>query len=64
MGPSLLASNFTVNFLRPATGKKFIARARVVKPGKSQAFTACDLYALGDDGERLVANGQTLLTVL
>lgn len=64
LGPNLLASNFSVNCLRPATGKKFIARARVVKPGKSQVFTACDLYALGDDGEKLVANGQTLLTVV
>ena len=64
LGPNLLASNFSVNCLRPATGTKFIARARVVKPGKSQVFTACDLYALGDDGEKLVANGQTLLTVV
>lgn len=64
IGPNLLASNFTVNCLRPATGKKFIARARVIKPGKSQTFTSCDLYALGDDGEKLVANGSTLLTVL
>ncbi len=63
-GPNLLASNFSVNCLRPATGKKFIARASVVKPGKSQVFTACDLYALDDDGEKLVANGQTLLSVL
>ncbi len=63
-GPSLLAANYSVNCLRPATGKKFIARARVVKPGKSQVFTACDLYALDANGEKLVANGQTLLTVL
>ena len=63
-GPNLLASNYSVNCLRPATGEKFIARARVIKPGKSQVFTACDLYALNDDGEKLVANGQTLLSVL
>ncbi len=63
-GPNLLASNFTVNCLRPAIGSKFIARARVVKPGKSQVFTSCDLYSYTDDGEKLVANGQTLLTVL
>lgn len=63
-GPHLLAANFSVNCLRPATGSKFIARARVVKPGKSQVFTACDLYACSDEGEKLVANGQTLLTVL
>ena len=63
-GPNLLASNYSVNCLRPATGEKFIARARFIKPGKSQVFTACDLFALDGDGEKLVANGQTLLTVL
>ncbi len=62
--PNLLASTYSVNCLRPATGEKFIARARVIKPGKSQVFTACDLYALNGDGEKLVANGQTLLSVL
>lgn len=63
-GPHLLAANFSVNCLRPAVGQKFIARARVVKPGKTQVFTACDLFAVDSQGEKLVANGQTLLTVL
>ena len=63
-GPHLLAANFSVNCLRPAVGQKFIARARVVKPGKTQVFTACDLVAVDSQGEKLVANGQTLLTVL
>ena len=38
-GPNLLAANFSVNCLRPAVGHTFIARARVVKPGKAQIFT-------------------------
>jgi uncharacterized protein (TIGR00369 family) len=63
-GPHLLAANFSVNCLRPAQGKKFIARARVVKPGKSQIFTHCDLFAVDSGVEKLVANGQTLLTVV
>ena len=63
-GPPLLASNFSVNCLRPAQGQKFIARARVVKPGKSQIFTSCDLFAVDAGVEKLVANGQTLLTVV
>ena len=37
-GPNLLAAHFSVNCLRPAVGQKFIARARVVKPGKAQIF--------------------------
>ncbi len=63
-GPHLLAANFSVNCLRPAQGQKFIARARVVKPGKSQVFTSCDLFAVDAGVEKLVANGQTLLTVV
>ena len=63
-GPNLLAANFSVNCLRPAQGQKFIARARVVKPGKMQIFTSCDLFAVDAGEERLVANGQTLLAVI
>lgn len=61
MSGRVLASTFTVNCLRPAVGERFVARARVVKPGKKQIFTTCDLFAVGADGEKLVANGQTLL---
>jgi uncharacterized protein (TIGR00369 family) len=60
VGP-VLASHFSVNCLRPAVGERFIARARVVKPGKSQVFTACELLALTGADEVLVATGETLL---
>lgn len=63
-GPNLLATNFSVNCLRPAVGQKFIARARVVKLGKAQVFTSCDLFAVDSEGGKLVANGQTLRTVV
>lgn len=59
-----LASHYSINFLRPAVGHRFIARARVVKPGKSQIFTACELYAVNDAEEKLVATGETLLLVI
>ena len=58
----VLASHYAVNFLRPAVGERFIARARVVKPGRTQAFTACELFALHAGEEKLVATGETLLT--
>jgi len=60
----VLASHYSVNCLRPAVGERFVARARVVKPGKSQVFTACELYALSAGEEKLVATGETLLTVV
>lgn len=58
----VLASHYSVNCLRPAVGKRFVAKARVVKPGRTQVFTACELYAHDGDGEKLVATGETLLT--
>jgi uncharacterized protein (TIGR00369 family) len=60
----VLASHYAVNCLRPAVGERFVARARVVKPGKSQVFTACELFALTGDSEILVATGETLLSVV
>lgn len=63
-GPRLLAVHFSVNCLRPALGQGFVARARVVKPGKQQMFTACELFAVDNGAEKLVATGETLLAVL
>lgn len=60
----VLASHYSVNCLRPAVGERFVARARVVKPGKSQVFTACELYAQSEGSEKLVATGETLLSVV
>ena len=63
-GNNLLASHFAVNCLRPAIGERFSARARVVKPGKAQIFTACELYARSGGKDVLVATGDTLLLVV
>jgi uncharacterized protein (TIGR00369 family) len=61
-GP-VLASHYAVNCLRPAVGERFVARARVVKAGRTQLFTAADLFAVSGGQETLVANGETLLSV-
>ena len=64
VGPRVLAAHFSVDCLRPAVGERFVARARVVKPGKTQVFTSCELFAIKDGVETLVATGGTLLTVV
>jgi len=64
LGANLLASHYAVNCLRPAVGERFCARARVIKPGRSQVFTACELYAIAGGKETLVATGETLLSVV
>ena len=63
-GTGLLASHFSVNCLRPAAGERFIAKARVVKPGRNQYFTTCELFAVDKGQTKLVATGETLLTVV
>jgi uncharacterized protein (TIGR00369 family) len=60
----VLASHYSVNCLRPAVGERFVAKARVVKHGQSMVFTACELYAQATEGEKLVATGETLLSVV
>lgn len=58
----VLASHFSVSCLAPATGRAFIASARVVKAGKRQIFTRADLFAEAETGDRrLVATGETIL---
>jgi len=57
------ASHYSVNCLRPAVGERFIARARVVKPGRNQVFTSCELFAEAGGSGKLVATGETLLVV-
>lgn len=64
VGSNVLASHYSVNCLRPALGERFIARARVVKPGRNQVFTSCELFAAVNGGEKLVATGETLLLVV
>jgi uncharacterized protein (TIGR00369 family) len=60
----VLAAHFSVNCLRPAVGERFVARAKVVKAGKSQVFTAAELYAVQAGSEKLVATGEALLSVV
>lgn len=60
----VLASHYAVNCLRPAVGERFVARARVVKAGRSQVFTAAELFAVRAGSETLVATGETLLSVV
>ena len=52
----VLAVEFKVNLLRPAKGDTFVARAEVIKPGKTLTVVRADVVALsGEDERRLVA---------
>lgn len=55
LGPSVLTSEFKINFLRPAQGDTLIGRGTVLSAGKRQAVTRCDIYAAQGGQEKLVA---------
>ena len=53
-----VASEYKINYLRPAIGEKLVARASVLASGKKQAVCQCEVFAIGDAGERLIAVAQ------
>ncbi|MGW5273851.1 PaaI family thioesterase [Streptomyces sp. NPDC004044] len=59
LGPAVLTGGFSIQYIRPATGRTLIARATVVHTGRRQAVVRCDLLAAADDGaETLCAVAQ------
>lgn len=59
LGPAVLTAGFSIQYVRPATGRTLLARAFVVHAGRRQAVVRCDLLTAGDDGtETLCAVAQ------
>jgi uncharacterized protein (TIGR00369 family) len=54
-GAEVLSVEFKVNLLAPAAGERFIARARVVRAGRTITVCAGDLFAINGAEEKLVA---------
>jgi len=52
---SVLTVEYKVNLLAPARGERFLARGRVLKPGRTLTVCAGDVFAYGDGQERHVA---------
>ncbi|TKT80219.1 PaaI family thioesterase [Aquamicrobium sp. LC103] len=61
-GGSVLGDSLTleykINYLRPAVGRRLVAKARVTGSGKSQAVCHCDVYVLDGEAEKLCATAQ------
>jgi len=53
-----VTSEYKINYLRPAIAEKLVARASVLASGKKQAVCRCEVFAVGDGGERLAAVAQ------
>jgi uncharacterized protein (TIGR00369 family) len=60
---NVLASQYQVMCYAPATGERFVARARVTRAGKRQVFATAEIFALRGGAEKLVAGGSAVLIV-
>lgn len=58
-GSEVLSVEFKVNLLRPARGETFIARAQVIKAGRTLTVVRADVFKVAGNGDReLVATMQ------
>lgn len=55
---NVVTSEYKINYTRPATGQRLIARATVLSASKRQAVCACRVHAIDNDAEKLVAVAQ------
>jgi uncharacterized protein (TIGR00369 family) len=63
LGPEVLTSGVAISYVRPASGVTLLAEAEVTYTGRRQAVCRCDLYAVAEDGARVlsaVAQGSVL----
>ena len=59
---NVTATHFSMNCLKPAVGRRLIAKGTTVRAGRRQIFARAELFAENDQGERsLVATGETLM---
>lgn len=59
LGGNALTSEYKINYVRPALGKRVIARASAQAAGKRQAVCRCELICIDENGdERLCALAQ------
>jgi len=64
-GSRVLSVEFKVNLMRPARGETFVARAEVVKSGRTLSVVRADVFAMRGNGEKeVVATMQATMMCL
>lgn len=58
LGPSVLTSEYKINYLKPATGKLLRAKASVVHASQRQAVCRCEVFTIEEGSENLCAVAQ------
>ena len=61
-GAEVLSVEFKMNLLRPAKGERFVARAEVIKAGRTLTVVRADVFALS--GEERVVIATMLATMI
>ncbi len=51
LGGNALTSEFKINYVKPGTGEKLIARATTKSVGKRQAVCLCEVFAVDEGGK-------------
>ena len=59
-----LSIEFKINMLRPATGETLVARAQVLRCGKTIAVVECEVYAITENKEVLTSKMTATMAVL
>ena len=54
-GSEVLAVEFKINLLRPATADRVLAVARVLRPGRTLTVSFAEIFSLAETGRQLVA---------
>lgn len=58
LGTAVLTAEFKINYLRPGAGDFLLAKARLIHAGKRQAVCRCEVFALSEGEEELIAVAQ------
>jgi uncharacterized protein (TIGR00369 family) len=58
LGPAVVTSEYKINYVRPATGDKLIAKGSVIYASRTKAVCRCDIFAMNEDEEKLCAVSQ------
>ncbi|WP_149194799.1 PaaI family thioesterase [Luteimonas suaedae] len=64
LGPSVVTSEFKINYVRPVLGRVLIARAVVVHAGRKQAVCRCEISSQDGDTEVLCALAQGTISTI
>lgn len=64
LGEAVVTSEFKINYVRPAKGRKVIARSTVLHSGNRQAVCQCKVFVDKVDDKKLVAVAQGTISKL